>query len=125
MKSLGKYKKTAELFLKDVELKLLRGELKIVDDTVTFKEFFLRYLEYSKFNKSKKTMKSELSRWKRLRSIFEEKGIVKLKDITSQLMEEFKGKVLQKSSRGTFNHHLALLNAMLNKAFKWRCLNEN
>jgi len=43
MKSFGRHKKMAELFLKDVELKMLRGELKLVDDRVTFKDFLSRY----------------------------------------------------------------------------------
>ena len=125
MKSFGRQKKMAELFLKDVELKQLRGELKLVDDRVTFKDFLSRYLEYSKLNKSRHTFRSDVSRWKRFSAFLEEKAVVKLKAVTSELVEEYKGRVLQKSSAANFNHDLELIKAMLNKAVEWKCLKEN
>jgi len=115
----------AELFLKDVELKMLRGELKLVDDNITFKDFLSRYVEYSKVNKSRKTLIVDMSRWRKFSAFVEEKGIVKLKDITPELIEKYKHKRLQTSSAGHFNHDLALIKAMLNKAVEWRCLREN
>ena len=125
MKSFGQHKKMAELFLKDVELKLLRGELKLVDDTVTFKDFLRRYVEYSRLSKSRSTFRADTSRWKRLSRFLEEKGIVRLRGITSELMEEYKSSTLQTSSKATFNHDLELIKAMLNKAVEWRCLNDH
>lgn len=125
MKSFGRQKKMAELFLKDVELKMMRGELKLVDERVTFKGFLPRYVEYSRLNKSRSTFRADMSRWKAFSNFLEEKGAVKLKGISPELIEEFKGRVLQKDSVISFNHYLGLIKAMLNKAVEWRCLKEN
>jgi len=125
MKSFGRHKKMAELFLKDVELKMLRGELKLVDDRVTFKDFLSRYVEYSRLNKSKGTLRGDMSRWKSISGFLEEKGVVKLKGITPELIEEYKGRILQTSTVSVFNHNLELIKAMLNKAVEWRCLNSH
>ena len=125
MKSFGRQKKMAELFLKDVELKQMRGELKLVDDNATFKHLLSRYVEYSKINKSKRTVASDMSRWKRFSGFLEEKGVVKVKGITPELLEEYKGRVVQTSSANNFNHDLGLIKAMLNKAVEWRYLQDN
>lgn len=125
MKSFGDHRKMAEIFLKDIELKRLRGELKLVDDNVTFKDFLPRYIEYSRVNKSSKTFTSNMSRWKKLSRFLEEKGVTKLKNIGLELMEEYKGRVLQTTSPTDFNNDLELFKAMLNKAVEWRHLKEN
>jgi len=125
MKSFGKHKKMAELFLKDVELKMLRGELKLVDDNVTFKDLLPKYLEYSRLNKSRKTLTVEMCRWNKFSAFLKEKGVVKLRGITPELIEGYKGRVLKTSSAGNFNNDLVLIKAMLNKVVEWRCLKEN
>lgn len=125
MRSFGQHRKMAELFLKDVELKILRGELKLVDDNVTFKDTLQKYLEYSRLNKSAKTHTVQMNRWKRFSAFLEEKGVVKLRSITPELIEEYKGRVLTTSRAANFNNHLMLVKAMLNKAVEWRYLREN
>ena len=125
MRSFGQHKKMAELFLKDVELKILRGELKLVDDNVTFKDTLQKYLEYSRLNKSAKTHAVQMNRWKRFSAFMEEKGVVKLRSITPELIEEYKGRLLMTSSAANFNNHLMVVKAMLNKAVEWRNLREN
>lgn len=125
MRSFGPHKKMAELFLKDVELKILRGELKLVEDNVTFKDTLQKYLEYSRLNKSARTVASEMSRWKKFSAFLEEKGVLKLRSITPELIEEYKGRVVEASSAANFNHDLTLIKSMLNKAVEWRCLKEN
>jgi integrase len=125
MKSFGRQKKMAELFLKDVELKQMRGELKLVNDNIRFKDFLLKYLEYSKINKSKSSFMTEISKWRRVSEFLEEKGVVKLRDITPELIEQFKGRMLQTITVVTFNNYLAFIKAMLNKAVEWRYLREN
>jgi len=125
MKSFGQHKKMAELFLKDIELKELRGELKIVDESITFKGILSRYLEYSRLNKSSKTFSSETSRWRIFSSFLDEKGVIKLKDITPELIEEFKSRVRETTSATNFNNCLRVIKAMLNKAVEWKCLREN
>jgi len=125
MRSFGPHKKMAELFLKDVELKLLRGELKLVDDSVTFKDLLQRYVEYSKLNKSRRTFSSDMSRLKKFSRFLEQKGVTRLRGITPGLVEEYKGRILQASSAANFNNDLMLIKAMLNKAVEWRSLREN
>jgi integrase len=125
MKSFGEYKKMAELYLKDIELKELRGELKLVDDHTTFKDFLQRYIEFSKLNKARSTLASEMSWWKQISSFLEEKGVKKLRDISPALVEEYKARTQLTSGPGSFNNTLKLIKSMLNKAVEWKCLREN
>ena len=125
MKSFGEHRKMAELFLKDIELKELRGELKFVDDNIAFKDFLSRYIEYSRFNKARNTLVMNMSLWRGFSEFLKRKGITKLKDIIPELIEEYKGMLLQTSGSGHVNNTLSLIKAMLNKAVQWLCLKEN
>lgn len=126
MKSFGQHKKMAELFLKDIELKLLRGELKIVEEKISVSEFFSRYIEYCKSNKAAYTALVDERRIRTWETYFKEYGIIKLKDITPLVVEDFKSRILAKGdSPVTFNRYLELLKASLNKAVEWSLLREN
>lgn len=124
-KSFGRQKATAELFLKDVELKLARGQLEIVDESAKWSEFLDRYLQYAKVTKSPSTVSKDLSRLKVITEFLNKRGIIKLKQIDCLLLEEFKAQVLETCSPKTFNHHLDLLRTILNRAVEWKCLRSN
>jgi len=51
-RSFGRNNKMAELFLKDLELKEIRGELQIVEEKVSVADFFQRHIEYCRLNKA-------------------------------------------------------------------------
>jgi integrase len=126
MKSFGQHKKMAELFLKDLELKEIRGELEIVEEKISVSEFFQRYIEYGRANKSAYTTyvdEGRIRTWERYLKVCE---ITKLKDITSLVVEGLKAQILAKGdSPVTFNRYLELLKSGLNKAVEWGLLREN
>jgi integrase len=125
MKSFGRQKKMAELFLKDIELKNHRGELGFVQDNISLKQFIGKYLEYCRMNKSSHTYEVDSGRIRMFHRFFEEKGIGKVKEITPALMEDYKALTLQTCKPITVNHHVVLIKAMLNKAVEWKHLKEN
>jgi len=125
MRSFGPRKKMAELFLKDMELKSLRGELGLVQDNILSTQFLQKYLEYCRLNKSSHSYDVDLCRIRVFQSFFEERGVGKLTDITPGLMEEFKALTLKRCKPRTVNHYIVLIKAMLNKAVEWRHLKEN
>lgn len=127
MKSFGRHKNMAELFVKDLELKSMRGELRIVEEKISVSEFFQRYIEYCKSNKAAYTAfvdTKRISAWERY--LNECGGVTRLKDITPLVVEGFKSQILAKGdSPTTFNRYLELLKASLNKAVEWALLREN
>ncbi len=126
MKSFGPHKKMAELFLKDVELKQIRGELKIVEEKITVSEFVERYSEYCRSSKSAYTTIVDQRRMRTWERYLTGCGISKLRDITPFVVEGFKSQILDKGdSPVTFNRYLELLKAALNNAVEWELLREN
>jgi len=116
----------AELFLKDLELKQIRGELQIVQEKITISEFFERYVEYCTSNKAAYTALVDRRRIRTWERYLRRCGITKLKDITPLVVEGFKSEILAKGdSPVTFNRYLELLKAALNKAVEWSLLREN
>jgi len=126
MKSFGQHKKMAELFLKDLELKQIRGELQIVEEKITVSEFFQRYIVYCRANKSAYTTYVDERRMRTWERYLKGCGITKLKDITPLVVEGLKAQVLARGdSPVTFNKYLELLKSALNKAVEWGLLREN
>jgi integrase len=126
MKSFGQNRKIAELFLKDLELKQVRGELHIVEEKIGVSEFFNRYIEYGKANKSAYTTIVDEGRIRAWERYLTGCGITKLKDITPLVVEGLKVQLLAKGdSPVTFNRYLELLKSALNKAVEWELLREN
>lgn len=125
MKSFGQHKKMAELFLKDTELKEVRGELGIIEDKVSVREFLTKYLDYCKTNKASSTFRTDNDRLKRISNFLALNNVQRLRGITPELMEDFKREILQNAKPRTFNHYLELIKAMLNKAVEWHYLKAN
>lgn len=126
MKSFGQHKKMAELFLKDLELKEIRGELQIVEEKISVSEFFQRYIEYCKSNKSAYTALVDERRIRAWERYLKGCEVAKLKDITPLVVEGLKAQILAKGdSPVTFNKYLELLKSSLNKAVEWGLLRDN
>lgn len=126
MRSFGSHRKMAELFLKDLELKEVRGELQIVEEKISVSEFFERYIEYCHANKSAYTALVDERRMRIWERYLSRQGIGDLKDITPLVVEGFKSEILGKGdSPVTFNRYLELLKAALNRAVEWGLLREN
>jgi integrase len=125
MRSFGKHRKMAELSLKDIELKSVRGELCVIEDKISLSQFTEKYLEYSQLNKTCHSYKVDLGRIRILQRFCGERGVSRLPDINPRLMEDFKSVLLKRCKPRTVNHYLVLIKAMLNKAVEWRHLREN
>jgi len=126
MKSFGQHKKMAELFLKDLELRQIRGELQIIEEKITVSEFFQRYIEYCRANKAAYTALVDERRIRTWEKYLDEYGIKKLRDVSPLVIEGFKSRILEKGdSPVTFNRYLELLKAALNKAVEWDLLRGN
>lgn len=125
-KSFGQQKKVAELYLKNVEVKMAKGEeLSPKYEFISLDDFIAKYLQYCRDNKSTGTYRTDLNRIKTLRQFLQSKGIERLEGTTPAVIEELRSLILQNSSGATFNHYLTLIKAMRNKAEVWRYLREN
>ncbi len=125
MRSFGPHKKMAELFLKDIELKEVRGELDLLQDNISLDQFIRKYIEYCQLNKSYHTCEVDLGRIRVFQKFFQERGVGRLMDITPRIIEEFKASLLKRCKPRTINHYLVFIKAMLNKAVEWKHLREN
>jgi len=118
-KKVGQSKKVAELTLKDIELKIAKGEHLGIHETkkVLFKDFALEYLNFSKANKAPKSYGRDIISLKtNLIPYFKENHLT---DITAQSIEEYKLQRLNKVSPATVNRELACLKHLFSKAVEW------
>jgi hypothetical protein len=101
-KKIGPSKQVAELALKDVELKLARGEyLGIYEDKkITLAQFANEYLVYARANKAPMSVRGDLISLVPLTAAFA--GY--LSDITTKAVEEYKAKRLQTVRPATVNN---------------------
>jgi integrase len=121
-------RKIAEIKLKDLEIRLFKGES--VEDRSPYKgtslpDFFSRYIEYAKNNYSAQHLQSDLSRITIMQEFFARKGIRDLRSITPGLYEEFESTVLKGRRPKTRKNYLALLKTILNYAVKWGIIDKN
>jgi integrase len=124
-KKIGPSKQVAELALKDVELKIAKGEyLGIYEEKkLTFRQFGPDYLAYSQANKSVSSYRRDrisIERW--LTPVF---GNQYLFDITLTAVERYKQQRLGAVDPATVNKEENCLKAMLNKAVCWGYLKDN
>lgn len=123
-RKIGPSKKLAEQVLKDVQVKLAKGEYLGVHELkkVLFKDFADRYLEYSKANKARSSNRRDEVSIAHLNEFFESKY---LHEITTRLIEEYKAKRLEKVAPATTNRELACLKHMYTKAVEWDYVKAN
>ncbi len=122
-KAIGKSKKVAEIAVKDIEVKIAKNEIGIVEKDADIKKFTKEYLEYSASNKAKETFRRDRII---LNSIFLPRVQVnKLSKITPQMLEKYKAKRLESVKKITVNRDLITIKAMLNKAVEWGYLDKS
>lgn len=123
-KKIGPSKQLAQLALKDVEVKLAKGEyLGIYEEKkIAFKDFAGEYLEYCKTNKSPRTYEKDKTSLLHLVRFF---GDEYLFDITLQRVEKYKAKRLERVKPSTLNKEISALKAMLNRAVEWGYIKSN
>lgn len=118
-KKIGASKKLAEQVLKDIETKIVKKEyLGIIDEKkILFEDYVVKYLEYSRANKSFSTYdRRDRYSTEHLKSVFEGSY---LGEITTEMIEEYKAMRLEKVQPATVNRELACLKHMYTKAIEW------
>lgn len=146
--SVGKSKRVAELTLKDVEVKLSKGELGMVTDDYPIPDFFQEYLVFSKTNHSHKTFiryKAIIDHF--LRFLDHYPRIRTISDLKPKIFEDYKtwrktqyvmpngqpiteGGAIPKTARlgaksNTINMEIKVLRTIFNQGIKWGYLKEN
>jgi len=124
-KKIGPSKKLATQVLKDVQLKIAKGEyLGIYEEKkIAFNDYAKQYLAYSKANKAWSTYKRR-DRFSidHLTSFFKDKYLF---EIAPEMIEKYKTLRLEKVSPASVNRELACLKHMFTKAIEWAYVNSN
>jgi integrase len=128
-RSFGQDKRQAELYASEIKRKRIIGDLEFIPSKVPVGEFIQLYLDRSSMDKAVHTHEVDICRLRRFLTFLESKGIIYLKDLNWEVMEDFKRFLLEGSPRPrspqTFNHYLTLIKTMLNMALKWKKLAKN
>ena len=121
-KKVGPSKKLAEQVLKDVHVKIAKGEFLGVyeEKKILFEEYAKQYLDYSKANKAPSSKRRDSLSIKHLGSAFDGRYLF---DITPHMIEKYKAKRLEHVSPASVNRELACLKHMYTKAIEWGYVN--
>jgi integrase len=121
---IGRDKKTAELVLKDMELKIARGEHLGIHEQkkIRFDEFIVNYLNVSKANKKPQSYRRDIVSSKNLMPHF---GDEYLDDINPYLIEQYRITRLNKVTPSTINREVACLRHCFTKAIEWGYAKDN
>jgi len=123
-KAVGKDKKTAELALKDIEVRIAKEEHLGIHENkrVLFKDFAKDYLGYSKVNKAPGSYRRDKTNIKNLSSEFKGKF---LSEISIAEIEKYKARRIKKVSPASVNRELACLSHMFTLAIRWGIVSRN
>jgi len=123
-KKIGPSKKLAEQVLKDVHVKIAKGEYLGIHDKkkILFEKFCRQYLDFSKANKANSTHQREKFSVAQLISAFKGRYIF---DIKPRMIEKYKASRLEKVAPATVNRELSCLKHMYTKAVEWGYLQAN
>jgi len=123
-KKIGPSKKLAEQVLKDIQVKIAKGEyLGIFEDRkIPFARFVQEYLEYSRANKRPSTYRRDRTNVRNLLAAFEGHY---LSEITPKMVEEYKARRLERVSQASVNREITCLKHMYTKAVEWGYVQRN
>lgn len=124
-KKIGPSKKLAEQVLKDIQVKVAKGEYLGVfeEEKILFSDFAQRYLAFSRTNKAFSSYKRDLVSSNSFLPVFGEKYLF---EIIPHMIEEYKTKRLQEGvTPATINRELSCLRHLFNKAIEWDYLTRN
>jgi integrase len=124
-RKISRSKKVAELTLKDIEVKIAKGEFLGIHEEkkVLFEDFAKEYLEFSETNKAPESYRRDKDHLGlHLIPYFKEKYLF---EITSQEIEKYKTERLKRLKPATVNRQLACLKHMFNKAIEWGYVKNN
>ncbi len=126
-KAIGKSKKTAELALKDIEVKLERQEIGFVEKDIELNQLFEEYLVYSKTHhapSSQRRYSAILDNFKEF--LNKSPFIKKTSQLNSKFFEDYQAYRKKKGAANkTINIELICLKAMFYLGMRWGYLKEN
>jgi integrase len=123
-KSVGIYKRDAELALKEAELKIVKGEFLGMEEEkkIMFDELSAEYLKFSKANKRPQVFRRDKIMVNNLLEVFGGKDI---RNISAYELEQYKMKRRNAVSASTVNREITCICHMFNKATEWHYLVHN
>jgi integrase len=123
-KKVGTSKKMAGLALKEIELKIAKGEfLGVVEPKkVIFDKLCEEYLKYSRVNKTKGSYLRDITSLKALSEKFKGRMV---SEISAWDLEQYKNLRIKKLSPASVNRELSCVKHMFNKAIEWGYLANN
>ena len=123
-KMIGPSKKLALQVLKDVQIKLAKGEYLGIyqEKKIPFNEYVKKYLVFSKANKAKLSHRRDVVSTDHLIAFFKKRYIF---EITPRLIEKYKIFRLEKVGPAAVNRELACLKHMYSKAIEWEYIKES
>ena len=123
-RAVGKDRKTAELALKDTEVRIAREEHLGIHENkrVLFEEFAEEYFEYSRVNKAKSSFERDVLSISHLKEAF---GGVLLSEISTEQIEKYKIMRRNEVSPASVNRELACLSHMFTLARKWEIISHD
>lgn len=120
-------RRLALLKLKDLELKLFKGEIGAKEKSkgrVPIHEFFRRYVEYFQSN-SPVDKHPDLARLRIIQDFLARKNVRYLAGINTDIVDEFRATVLSGRKPKTIKNYITLLKTALNKAVEWNFIDHN
>ena len=126
-KSIGRSKRIAELAVKDIEVKLARGELGFEKKDSDLNKLFEDFLGYSKTNHSPLSQKRYRSIVDNLKSFLNQYPyITKISQLGSKLFEDYKAyRKKDEVSNVTINMELRVFKTIFYLAMKWDYTKDN
>ena len=123
-KKVGTSKKMADLALKDIELRITKGEFLGVAEPkkVFFENLCCDYLQFSKANKTRQSHRRDETSIKNLLKVFRGTPILMIK---AHDLERYKASRLDEVSPATVNRELSCIKHMMTKAVHWGILLKN
>lgn len=122
-KSVGSSKKSADLVSKDIEVRIAKGMMGVVEpDTVVFDNLCNEYLRFSRANKAPGSYCRDGLNVKNLLRSFRGREIA---GITAHDFERHKNARRQAVSPASVNREISCMKHMFNKAVQWGYLREN
>jgi integrase len=122
-------KKLAEIRLKELEVRLFKGEPEPLPVKETPKnalaEFFRRYIDFSDATKAAATRTSDTYRIRQMQDYFARRGIKNLEDINPGEIQLFQTFIMADHNARSYNNFLNLLKSILNKAVEWGVIKSN
>lgn len=127
-KAVGKDKKTAELLLKDIEVKIAKNNIGFEafnGHSDKIDSFIKEYLKYIKTNFREETYIKYKSVCNIIWPYFSKRNITKLFQLSPAIFEDFKRERKSTVTTTTINNNIRMMKSMLNMAIRWGYIKES